>query len=337
MINKIYYLILAYLASIITGILVYRSIINFKFSRYKLDEMKNRILGRKEPKNIEEARLYEFILEKNKNRPLQAWGTYLLLKYYKDNYDMDKEILAKSIQYAEKIRKEFKEYTFYEDTLFALGNIYFFEICDFNMACEIYKKLIEEKKHTRWKNVCEDRIALIKSSVFDENALKLYVNAEKYFEARKLEDAEFFLNEILKRYPKTEISAAAMFFLGDINYYKYNDLDNALKFYKMTYDKFPLNSLAQTSLYKTGEILRKIKHWEEAIETYKEYASKYKNSPYKDDAFYYIGECYYKMGKLRQAKNSFNLILGDYPHSKWTDVIYHKLQEINGVLMGEIN
>jgi TolA-binding protein len=302
-------------------------------SRKKIAYIRKKIFEKNVPESMEEAKLYELVIEKyNKKRPLHAWGNYLLLQYYKDNHSGNKEILFKSINYGGNIRDNFKEYSFYEDTLFMLGNIYYFETFDFKMADNVYSQLLEEKKNTRWKGICQDRVELINDSASNEDALKLYVIAEKYFEESRFEDAEFYLKEVIKRHVDTEIAAAAAYFLGDINYYKYNDLDNSLKYYRMTADKFPDNSLAKTSLYKVGEILRKMKHWEDAIQVYREYIRKFKTSPYRDDACYYIGECYQNLGKLREAKNSFNLILGDYPNSKWTDVIYHKVQDINKIL-----
>ncbi|MFC2091810.1 tol-pal system YbgF family protein, partial [Elusimicrobiota bacterium] len=122
--------------------------------------------------------------------------------------------------------------------------------------------------------------------------------------------------------------------IGDINYYKYNDLDNALRYYRITANNFPEHSLSQVSLYKSGEILRKIKQWEEAIKIYDDFVNRFKTSSYRDDAYYYIGECYHNMGRLRHAKNSYYLVLGDFPNSKWNDVIYNKLQSINKILKG---
>ncbi len=306
---------------------------NKRFIRSKkIAEIKKEILEKKEPCSLEEAGFYEQIIEDHKtSRPIYAWGSFLLLQYYKDNFDGNKEILYRSIRYGEKIRDDFKEYSFYEDAMFILGNIYIFEIFDFKTASEVYQQLVEEKENTRWKSICMERIKLISKSISDKDDLKLYVYAEKYFEESKFADAEFYLNEIIKKNLKTEITASALYFLGDINYYKYNNLDSAMKYYSMAAD-FPNHSLAQSALYRVGEILRKIKHWEKAIQVYRDYINKFKVSPYKDDAYYYIGECYQNLGKLREAKNSFNLVLGDFPNSKWTDVIYHKVQDINKIL-----
>lgn len=307
---------------------------NKKFiRRRKITEIRKKILEKKEPGSPEEAKFYEQIMERYKSRrPLYAWGNFLLLQYYKDNYNENKEKLSMGIACGEKIRNEFKEYSFYENALFILGNIYFFETFNFNMASDVYKQLIKERKNTRWESICQDRIKLMSDSFFDAEALKLYVFAERYFENSRFEDAEFYLKEVIKRYPKTSVAASASYFLGDINYYKYNDLDSALKYYKITSEKFPHCPMEQTLLYKAGEILRKMNRWEEAIGIYRDYIKKFKSSPFKDDAYFYVGECYQNLGKLREAKNSFNLVLGDYPNSKWTDVIYHRVQDINKIL-----
>ncbi len=303
------------------------------FKSKKISSIKHKILEKEEPSNMEEAEIYEKVIESHSSpRPIYAWGSYLLLQYYRNSAKGDKAILSKSVRYGEQVRDDFKEYSFYEDALFILGNIYFFEIFDFKMASRVYSQLIKERRNTRWKSICVDRVNLIESSEYEEEELKLYVHAEKNFEESKFEDAEFYLNEIINKKTKSEINTAALYFMGDIYYYKYNDLRSAEKYYRMTAENFPDHSLAPTSLYKVGEILRKMQKWEEATAVYREYVAKFKISPYKDDAYYYLGESCLNLGKLREAKNYFNLILGDYPNSKWTDVIYHKVQDINKVL-----
>ena len=100
----------------------------------------------------------------------------------------------------------------------------------------------------------------------------------------------------------------------------------------MTVDKFTRHSHAPKALYKMGEILMKKAKWEEAIDAYRRYINNYRSVSYIDDAYFYIGECYRELGKLRDAKNAFSLVLGDYPESKWTEVLYKRVQDINKIL-----
>jgi TolA-binding protein len=256
----------------------------------------------------------------------------MLFKYYKENHGENRDILTKGIEYGEKISAEYKKLPFYEDAVFMLADIYFFETFEFNKANHIYQQLVDEIPDTKWKAICRDRINLINENIFDIEPLSLYVTAEKYFEQAKFEQAEFYLKEILNKYPAINLAASALYFLGDINYYKFNDLDKSLEYYRLCARKFPGHTVSQHAFYRVGEILRKLRRWEEAVEVYKMYVKKYRSSPYTDDAYYFIGESFQNLGKLREAKNAFSLILGDYPESKWTDVIYHKVQEINRIL-----
>jgi len=292
-----------------------------------------KIKAKIEPASIKEAELYLNVVDSaEKNSHIEGWGRYLLMKYYRSNYDGSRRLLALSIENGEKIRSSYKNRSFYEDALFYLGNIYFFETFDFNKAADVYAQLIEEKPSTRWKGICRDRIRLINENTLFQDALKLYVTAEKSFEESRLEKAEKYLSQVINEYPKTNLAASSLYFLGDINYYKYNNLNKAVQYYRKTVDLFPNTEPARNALYKIGEILRKLKRWDQAVEAYREFIHMYKLSPLKDDAYFFIGECYQNMGKLREAKNSFSLVLGDYPDSKWTEVIYHKVQEINKIL-----
>ena len=309
---------------VITGLRIF---INFK---KKVNKVKKNILNKKGPSSLEDAMVYEeAVRDCPSDEDCRAWGSHLLFQHYYKNYNSNEEILLKGVRYGEDIRSNYKDYPFYEDDIFELGNIYFFVLFDFNKAEDVYKQLVTDKPNTRWKSIAEDRSKLIKDNVSDKESLKLYVMAEKNFEEAKYDKAEYYLKEFVKKNPDTELSASALYFLGDINYYKYSDFSKSKEYYRITVDKFPETSSARHSLYKIGEILRKQEKWEAAIETYQEYIKRYKSSPFRDDAYYFIGESLQKLGKLKEAKNAFSLILGDYPDSKWTEVIYHKVQEIN--------
>ena len=305
------------------------------YSRKKRREIiKKMILDRKEPESLSQAEDYEDSIKYygRDDRVLLAWGEFLLFQYYRKNFAGDIPLIKRAISYGESIREKYSDMSFYGDAVFELGNIYFFITYDMSNAVEVYSDLIEEQPDTRWQSICRDRIELINDSIFNEMALKLYVTAEKYFEEGKYRQAQEYLKDVIKTYPGTGLTASSLYFLGDINYYKYSDLDAALEYYRKTVDGFPGHSAGRQALYKYGEILMKQSKWEEAISAFREYVKKFKDSPVRDDAYFFIGECYRKMGEFRKAKNAFSLILGDFPEGKWTDVIYNKVQEINKIL-----
>ncbi|MEA3506850.1 MAG: tetratricopeptide repeat protein, partial [Elusimicrobiota bacterium] len=250
----------------------------------------------------------------------------------KDKANYTRDNIEKAVNIGESMSKTAGDCSFYNDLLFMLANLYCFRLHNFEKALKTYKKLLEVSPATKWKDVCRDRIELIEDNLTNREVLKMYVTAEKNFENLEFDEAEKYLKKILKNYRGMKIAGNAYYFLGDIHYYKYNDLDKANKYYTDFFKDYPEHPLSRNALYKSGEILRKLQRWEEAADIYKKYIEKFKDTSFVEDAYFFLGDCYYNLGRLRAAKNSFSLILGDYPDSKWTEVIYHKIQEINSKL-----
>ncbi len=328
---EIQYKFLITAAVLIIGYVLIKFTFALKMSK-KLSDFRNDILNNKEPSTLKRALNYEMAISSLKERFLMSKAVFLLFQYYRKNSDF----LLKAIKYGEQIKDNYKDEEFYENAIFMLGNLYFFDTNEFNKAVDIYKLILKEKLNTRWKSICNNRIKLIKENSSYRKALKLYVEAEKSFGKSRFNETEGILNEIIKNYPDINLTAYALYFLGDINYYKLNNLTNSLRYYNRTIDKSGDTSLSRHSLYKIGEILMKQNRLEEAIKIYRQYLKQYKSSSLRDDVYYFIGECYFNLGRLKKAKNTFSLILGDYPDSKWTEVLYHKVQEINKQLKRKI-
>ncbi len=297
--------------------------------RKKLAATKKKIQNGKFPSDEEELREYERVISRLPELRLRSEAVRLLFDYCRRKHAGRMEIIEKALIYGEMIRKDFSNMEFYEDSMFELGNIYFFEKYDFEKALEIFSELMKKKPYSRWKAVCDIRTRLIEINISSEEALKLYVTAEKYFENSRFADAEAYLHNIIKDYPGSDLAGTSLFFLGDIYYYKHNDTKKALSCYRQLYKEFSGHRSSEKAIYKAGEILRKKEQWDKAIKLYREFSKKFPESSYRDDAYFYIGECYQNMDRPRDAKNAYSLILGDYPDSKWTDVIYHRVQELN--------
>ncbi|MBN2406733.1 MAG: tetratricopeptide repeat protein [Elusimicrobia bacterium] len=328
---NIFFITLLLLLFIMMSLIIY-NLVGRIFRQRSLIRFRKKIMERVEPVSGSEAKLYEQVVRKNNvDAALHAWGCFLLLRYYRNVMDTDPSFMPKAIEYGEIIREKHKLHSFYEDAMFMLGNMYFFNTKEFSKVINVYQELVRNNINSKWRSICVNRIKLIKENA-DEEALKLYVTAERNFEESRFEEAEVYLKKVIDNYPDTKLALSALYFLGDINYYKYNDLDKAIRYYRKIVDKSPEHTIARRSLYKIGEIWRKRNKPENAIDVYREYIDKFRNSSYIDDVYFYIGECYQKIGKLRAAKNSYSLVLGDHPDSKWTEVIYYKVQEINKIL-----
>ena len=50
-----------------------------------------------------------------------------------------------------------------------------------------------------------------------------------------------------------------------------------------------------------------------AVQSFRDYLNNYGDSPFADNALYWIGECFYSQGKYSQAISSFDEVLAKYP------------------------
>ena len=113
--------------------IIFYIVVNKLLRLRRSGESKKKILEKKVPGALSEAKLYEQIIENNKDdENIAALGRFLLFKYYKNSSKGDKDLISKSIEYGEEIRKKYRGYAFHEDAMFMLGNIYFFETFEFN-------------------------------------------------------------------------------------------------------------------------------------------------------------------------------------------------------------
>ena len=101
-------ILILFILIFVLGILVGKFLLNRIFIKNKkINEIKKNILEKKEPYTPEEVKLYTQAIEKFRNqRPVYAWGTYLLFKFYMNKCYEDKEVLSKCLELAEKIRAD---------------------------------------------------------------------------------------------------------------------------------------------------------------------------------------------------------------------------------------
>ncbi len=65
--------------------------------------------------------------------------------------------------------------------------------------------------------------------------------------------------------------------------------------------------------------------YNEAISGFKSYLKVASDSPLSDNALYWIGECYYSMGKRQDAVDTFNELLTKYPQSNKRSTALYKI------------
>lgn len=89
---------------------------------------------------------------------------------------------------------------------------------------------------------------------------------------------------------------------------------------------FKPESTAQTSeLYNTAYLDMVRGDYEVALNGFENYLKLYPSSSLSDNAQYWIGECYYALGKLPEAVNAFKMVVEKYPEGNKIPSALYKL------------
>ncbi len=150
-----------------------------------------------------------------------------------------------------------------------------------------------------------------------------YHNVKDYRKAL----AEF--EKLVKAYPLSRFAPEAQFYAG-LSHENLENYYEAFRAYRNLLEKYPKYDKIKEVVgreFKIGEMFlsgkkRKVMGIEllpamdKAIEIFEDVV---KNSPYGeygDIALFRLGECYRKLGRYQEAKESFQNIINDYPNSK---------------------
>jgi TolA-binding protein len=269
---------------------------------------------------------YEQCIGRTKDKNVKAWGRWLMAQFYHSNPHRQKDYLDKAIECYADITKEFSDYPFHEESLFRLGNLFFFEKLDHKRVCYVYQKFLEKYPHSKWVTIAKERAELIKNNLSYPRALNSYILAEKYFERGKYEKSIQSLLNIIEKYPKSGLVSEALYFLGDIYQFKLKNYSKAMDEYKSLIQDFPQNRFVANAQFKIAECCRKLEEWQEAIKAYEKFIRDYSQFGYSDYAQFYIGQCYEKLEDWKKAKDAYSLISTNYPESIWTDVARNRIR-----------
>jgi soluble lytic murein transglycosylase len=152
--------------------------------------------------------------------------------------------------------------------------------------------------------------------VFEPTINELYSRAEKLFSVYYYETALKDLNKIIEtddvsnKYPETY---SKTLFKTGMSYFNMNSYENARKYLKLYYDKFPSGGYADDSLYYLGRSLTNLDSYSEAINTYKKLLEKFPQSNYGDDSLYRCGRIAYISDDWQNAAFYFQRLIDEYP------------------------
>jgi TolA-binding protein len=107
---------------------------------------------------------------------------------------------------------------------------------------------------------------------------------------------------------------------------KVEDIDTAIKYYKLIVQNGKSKKLISESIYQLAVLNSKEKNIDESIKYYKKYINTYtKSETYYDDCYYELGMLYYNNGKLEEAQQVFYDLKSEVPDSMYNN---SKINEI---------
>ncbi|MHB1276502.1 MAG: tetratricopeptide repeat protein, partial [Candidatus Humimicrobiaceae bacterium] len=187
-------------------------------------------------------------------------------------------------------------------------------------AYDNYKKIYLKYPVSEYAQLSIDNLTRLAQEnslpVFEPTIDELYSRAEKLFSIYYYETALKDLNKIIEtddisnKYPETY--SKALFKTG-MSYFNMNSYENARKYLKLYYDKFPSGGYADDSLYYLGRCLTNLNSYDEAINTYKKLLEKFPQSNYGDDSLYRCGRISYISDDWQNAAFYFQRLIDEYP------------------------
>lgn len=215
----------------------------------------------------------------------------------------------------------FPDSVYLEEIQQKLGNLYFFNIYDFEKAKMSYKVLIEKFPQSRWIKIAQSRINLIEDNP-EENyePLRIYVLAERFYEEKKYDDSLEMFRKLITSYGQIKLAIEAQFSIAEIYMYKTNRTERAIEEYEKIVDIYGQSPFAGKAMYKVGECYKKLMKFNEAIGAYEKFIASYPQAEFLDYAYYYVALCWEQLKDLRKALDTYQKIIKDFPDSIWVVV-----------------
>jgi len=270
---------------------------------------------------------YERIVATTHDLILRESALHLIANFYLTHLTDSPEYLNLSVDALSRLAKIATTSRIKEDALFNLSNQYFLYRNELELALAAYQQLISEFPNTRWKRVVEDRCRLIEENMAFPKPLYFYILAERHFERQDFPAAIRHLEELITEYPHISLAGDALYFIGDIYLYKYHDYHRGYATYSHLVRDYPEHRSAASASLKSGTCLQKLERWHEAINVFWDHIKHYSRDGNPDYAQYYIAQSYEALGNLEKARVSYDLILGNYPDSIWTQIARTKVSQ----------
>lgn len=205
------------------------------------------------------------------------------------------------------------------------------------------EKYFQEGERFYESNLFEDAIASwekVRDSYYSPelNMLAELKIAETYYRSERYEEAVTAYADYLKQHPNDNRIDDVIYRLGLSHYQQILSADrdqtstrNAIDVFNQLLNRFPdypqaeevgyliqrcRNRLAEHETY-VGRFYLKRGHYQAAITRLEATLADYPNFFYRDEAYFFLGQAYLKIGKKDQAKDIFNQLFEQFPGSEY--------------------
>ncbi len=142
------------------------------------------------------------------------------------------------------------------------------------------------------------------------------VQAEKYFQIGKYEEALKICNNLKQVYPDSDWALQSALLSAKI-YQKKEQTEKAVEEYTSIIKEFKKNPQAEEAFFEIGRIFMLKNNYDRAINAYNLYLKKYPRGQYKVMALFNIASLYKGKGDYDKALSSYNEILQNYINDVW--------------------
>ncbi|WIO73379.1 tol-pal system protein YbgF [Porticoccaceae bacterium LTM1] len=90
----------------------------------------------------------------------------------------------------------------------------------------------------------------------------------------------------------------------------------------------PVSSDAEKNHYSNAYQLLRDKHWDKAVAAFNEHIQQYPNGQYTSNAHYWLGEVYLSKAELEKSRDSFAMVVNNFPTSRKAPDAAYKLATV---------
>jgi outer membrane protein assembly factor BamD len=204
-------------------------------------------------------------------------------------------------------------------------------------------RLMQKKRYQGAVESFKEAATLYRDAALDSDIQMALGDA--YFQDEKYDEAVEAYREFLRVHPRNRFSDRAQFQIGMCFFMQMRGKDrsqeatqNALDAFEKVARNYPRSEmaaearekivlcrkrLAEHELY-VGRYYLRTKSYAAAVPRFDRVYQEYRDLGYGDDALYFLGLCYRKLDQGGKAREVWDLLIKDYPHSRYRKEIKDK-------------